>query len=58
MTPFASFSDTDGNSWLHQEITIRLPGRIGPGATSFGSASGLASSLRRAEAAHGKHVKR
>jgi len=58
MTPFASFSDTDGNGWLQQEITTRLPGRIAPGATSFGSASGLASSLRRAEAAHGKHEKR
>jgi hypothetical protein len=24
---FASFSDPDGNSWLLQEITSRLPGR-------------------------------
>jgi catechol 2,3-dioxygenase-like lactoylglutathione lyase family enzyme len=54
----ASFSDPDGNSWLLQEITTRLPGRIGPGATSFGSASDLASAFRRAEAAHGKHEKR
>jgi catechol 2,3-dioxygenase-like lactoylglutathione lyase family enzyme len=54
----ASFSDPDGNSWLLQEITNRLPGRIGPGATSFGSASDLASAFRRAEAAHGKHEKR
>lgn len=25
---FASFSDPDGNGWLLQEITTRLPGRI------------------------------
>jgi hypothetical protein len=24
---YASFSDPDGNSWLLQEITTRLPGR-------------------------------
>jgi catechol 2,3-dioxygenase-like lactoylglutathione lyase family enzyme len=55
---FASFSDPDGNSWLLQEITTRLPGRVDPGATSFGSASDLASALRRAEAAHGEHEAR
>ena len=55
---FASFSDPDGNGWLLQEITTRLPGRIDPGATSFRSASDLASALRRAEAAHGKHEER
>jgi len=54
----ATFSDPDGNGWLLQEITTRLPGRIDPGATSFGSASDLASALRRAEAAHGEHEKR
>jgi len=54
----ASFSDPDGNVWLLQEITTRLPGRVDPGATSFGSASGLASALRRAETAHGEHEKR
>ncbi len=27
---FASFSDPDGNSWLLQEITARLPGRVWP----------------------------
>jgi catechol 2,3-dioxygenase-like lactoylglutathione lyase family enzyme len=55
---FASFSDPDGNGWLFQEITTRLPGRIGAAATSFASASDLASALRRAEAAHGEHEKR
>jgi len=53
----ASFSDPDGNSWLLQEITTRLPGRIDTGVTSFGSASDLASAMRRAEAAHGEHEK-
>ncbi|HEV3275490.1 MAG TPA: VOC family protein [Terriglobia bacterium] len=55
---FASFSDPDGNGWLLQEITIRLPGRIDSAATSFSSASDLASALRRAAAAHGEHEKR
>ena len=55
---FALFSDPDGNSWLLQEITTRLPGRIDSGVTSFGSASDLASAFRRAEAAHGEHEKR
>jgi len=55
---FATFSDPDGNSWLLQEITTRLPGRVDPAATSFGSASDLASALRRASEAHGQHEKR
>jgi catechol 2,3-dioxygenase-like lactoylglutathione lyase family enzyme len=55
---FASFKDPDGNGWLLQEITTRLPGRVDPAATTFGSASDLASALRRAEAAHGQHEKR
>jgi catechol 2,3-dioxygenase-like lactoylglutathione lyase family enzyme len=54
----ALFNDPDGNVWLLQEVTARLPGRIDPGATSFGSASDLAAALRRAAAAHGKHEKR
>jgi hypothetical protein len=55
---FLSFSDPDGNGWLMQEITTRLPGRIDSAATSFGSESDLASALRRAAAAHGQHEKR
>jgi catechol 2,3-dioxygenase-like lactoylglutathione lyase family enzyme len=55
---FASFNDPDGNGWLLQEVTTRLPGRIDRTSTSFGSASDLASALRRAEAAHGEHEKR
>ena len=55
---FATFSDPDGNGWLLQEITTRLPGRIDPATTSFGSASDLASAMRRASIAHGEHEKR
>jgi catechol 2,3-dioxygenase-like lactoylglutathione lyase family enzyme len=54
----ASFSDPDGNIWVLQEVTTRLPGRVDPGVTSFGSASDLARALRRAGAAHGQHEKR
>ncbi len=55
---FASFHDPDGNGWLFQEITTRLPGRIDPATTTFRSTSDLASALRRAAAAHGEHEKR
>jgi catechol 2,3-dioxygenase-like lactoylglutathione lyase family enzyme len=51
---FASFSDPDGNGWLFQEITTRLPGRVA-GDTTYTSASDLAQALRRAAAAHGEH---
>ena len=54
---FASFSDPDGNGWLFQEITTRLPGRV-QGDTSFASQGDLAAALRRAAAAHGEHEKR
>jgi catechol 2,3-dioxygenase-like lactoylglutathione lyase family enzyme len=54
----ATFNDPDGNSWLLQEITTRLPGRVESGITSFGSTTDLAGALRRAEAAHGEHEKR
>jgi catechol 2,3-dioxygenase-like lactoylglutathione lyase family enzyme len=55
---FVSFSDPDGNGWLFQEVTTRLPGRVDPATTSFGSASDLADAMRRASAAHGEHEKR
>jgi len=55
---FASFNDPDGNGWLFQELTTRLPGRIDSTATTFASANDLASAFRRAEAAHGEHEKR
>jgi catechol 2,3-dioxygenase-like lactoylglutathione lyase family enzyme len=55
---FATFSDPDGNSWLLQEITARLPGRVDADETTFTSSTELATALRRAEAAHGEHEKR
>jgi catechol 2,3-dioxygenase-like lactoylglutathione lyase family enzyme len=55
---FATFSDLDGNGWLLQELTTRLPGRIDAAETAFASTSDLASAMRRASAAHGEHEKR
>jgi catechol 2,3-dioxygenase-like lactoylglutathione lyase family enzyme len=55
---FATFSDPDGNEWLLQEVTERLPGRVDPSETAFTSANDLASALRRAAAAHGQHEQR
>jgi catechol 2,3-dioxygenase-like lactoylglutathione lyase family enzyme len=55
---FASFRDPDGNGWLLQEVTTRLPGRIDSTSTTFTSANDLASAFRRAAAAHGEHEKR
>ena len=55
---FVSFSDPDGNGWLVQEITTRLPGRIDADETAFASTVDLANAMRRAEAAHGEHEKR
>jgi catechol 2,3-dioxygenase-like lactoylglutathione lyase family enzyme len=54
---FAAFRDPDGNKWLIQEVTARLPGRVG-GDTAFASSSELAAALKRAAAAHGEHEKR
>ena len=53
---FASFKDPDGNGWLFQEITSRLPGRVA-GDTTYASVNDLANALRRAEAAHGEYEK-
>jgi catechol 2,3-dioxygenase-like lactoylglutathione lyase family enzyme len=55
---YASFKDPDGNGWLFQEITARLPGRVDPSDTTFTSSNELAGALRRAAAAHGEHEKR
>jgi catechol 2,3-dioxygenase-like lactoylglutathione lyase family enzyme len=55
---FASFSDPDDNTWLLQEITQRLPGRIDRATASFASPTDLEDALRRASAAHGDHEKR
>jgi catechol 2,3-dioxygenase-like lactoylglutathione lyase family enzyme len=55
---YVSFEDPDGNGWIVQEVTRRLPGRIDPATTTFASANDLASAMRRAAAAHGEHEKR
>ncbi|HEX5120175.1 MAG TPA: VOC family protein [Pseudonocardiaceae bacterium] len=54
----ATFSDPDGNEWLVQEITTRLPGRVDTAETSYATATDLAAAMRRAETAHGEHEKR
>ena len=48
---YASFSDPDGNTWLLQEITTRLPGR---GFSSLDVAS-LTELLRETERHHGEY---
>lgn len=55
---FASFEDPDGNGWVLQEITTRLPGRVDPAATSYTSVSDLSGALQRASTAHGEHEAR
>jgi catechol 2,3-dioxygenase-like lactoylglutathione lyase family enzyme len=55
---YVSFEDPDGNTWIVQEVTRRLPGRIDPATTTFASANDLASAMRRAAAAQGELEKR
>ena len=55
---YIAFEDPDGNAWIVQEVTRRLPGRIDSATTTFATANDLASAMRRAEAAHGEHEKR
>jgi catechol 2,3-dioxygenase-like lactoylglutathione lyase family enzyme len=55
---FATFADPDGNTWLLQEITTRLPGRIDSETTSFASVNDLTQALIRVATAHGEHEKR
>jgi catechol 2,3-dioxygenase-like lactoylglutathione lyase family enzyme len=54
----AMFNDQDGNVWLLQQVTQRLPGRVSADQTSFASPTDLAAALRRAAVAHGEHEKR
>jgi len=49
---FFSIPDPDGNTWLAQEVTTRLPGRMNAAETRYGSNADLEGALRRAEAAH------
>ena len=44
---YATFSGPDGNSWLLQEVTTRLPGRVDANDTTFTSSTELASATRR-----------
>jgi catechol 2,3-dioxygenase-like lactoylglutathione lyase family enzyme len=55
---YGAFEDPDGNEWLLQEITVRLPGRVDSAVTAFTSVNDLESALRRAAAAHGEHEQR
>jgi catechol 2,3-dioxygenase-like lactoylglutathione lyase family enzyme len=55
---FFSFTDPDGNTWLAQEVTTRLPGRMNAGETGYVSTADLESALRRAKAAHSEHEQR
>jgi catechol 2,3-dioxygenase-like lactoylglutathione lyase family enzyme len=55
---FFYFTDPDSNTWLVQEVTTRLPGRMNGVETGYESAADLESALRRAEAAHREHEKR
>jgi catechol 2,3-dioxygenase-like lactoylglutathione lyase family enzyme len=55
---FATFKDPDGNTWLLQEITTRLPGRVDAATTSYSSVADLSAAMRAASVAHGEHEKR
>jgi len=55
---FVYFTDPDSNTWLVQEVTTRLPGRMNTTETGYASTADLESALRRAEAAHREHEKR
>jgi len=54
---FVSFKDPDGNGWILQEVTKRLPGRVA-GDIAFSSTRDLAQAMIRAAKAHGQHEKR
>ena len=55
---FATLRDPDGNTFLLQEVTTRLPGRVDASGTEYSSPEDLAGALRRAAAAHGEHEAR
>jgi catechol 2,3-dioxygenase-like lactoylglutathione lyase family enzyme len=54
---FFYFNDPDGNTWLGQEVTTRLPGRLDAAETGYVSTTDLEAALRRAQAAHHEHEK-
>ncbi|NUR99811.1 MAG: glyoxalase [Kribbellaceae bacterium] len=53
---FATFADPDGNTWLLQEVTERLPGRVED--ATYTSVADLEEALKRAATAHGEHEAR
>jgi catechol 2,3-dioxygenase-like lactoylglutathione lyase family enzyme len=55
---FFSLTDPDNNTYLVQEVTTRLPGRMNATETGYVSAADLEGALRRAETAHREHEKR
>jgi catechol 2,3-dioxygenase-like lactoylglutathione lyase family enzyme len=55
---FVTFNDPDGNGFVVQEITTRLPGRVDASTTGYSSLADLANAMRRASKAHGEHEKR
>ena len=55
---FATFNDPDGNTWLLQEVTTRLPGRIDTSEATYTSVDDLRQALQRAATAHGEHEAR
>jgi catechol 2,3-dioxygenase-like lactoylglutathione lyase family enzyme len=54
---FARFEDPDGNGWLLQEITARLPGREWKAESESGNVGSLAELLRETEEHHGPYEK-
>ncbi|MFE5286056.1 VOC family protein [Nocardia sp. NPDC056611] len=55
---FATFRDPDGNTFLLQEVTARIPGRVEATETSYATTSDLVDALVRAATAHGEHEAR
>jgi catechol 2,3-dioxygenase-like lactoylglutathione lyase family enzyme len=55
---FFYFNDPDGNTYLVQEVTTRLPGRLNASETGYVSSADLEAALRRAKAAHREHEQR
>jgi catechol 2,3-dioxygenase-like lactoylglutathione lyase family enzyme len=54
---FASFRDPDGNGWLLQEITTRLPGREWKSHEGVTDVATLAALLHETEQHHGQYEK-
>jgi hypothetical protein len=55
---FTTFTDPDGNGWLLQEITPRLPGRMGAAETAFASTRGPSRCAAARGGPYGGHEKR